>query len=60
MYNVAGQRVKHLVDEVQEVGQHVISWNGTDQEGRSAGSGVYLYRLVADAYEQTRRLVLLK
>ena len=60
VYNIAGQVVKHLVNEVQEAGPYQVAWKGRDEKGRVVGSGVYLYRFEADGFERTRRLVLLK
>ena len=59
-YNIAGQRVKRLVQTVQEGGYYQVSWQGRDEKGRPVGSGVYLYRLRAESFEQTRRLLVLK
>ena len=60
IYNVAGQRVKRRVRAVQEAGYYQVSWKGRDEKGRPVGSGVYLYRLRAGSFAQTRRLVVLK
>jgi hypothetical protein len=60
IYNVLGQRVKTLVDEVQIPGTHVVSWNGTDHFGRRVASGVYFYRLERGDDSETKKMVLLK
>ncbi len=60
VYNVLGQRVKTLVDEVQIPGTHVVSWNGTDRFGRRVASGVYFYRLKRGDDSETKKMVLLK
>ncbi len=41
IYNLRGQKVKSL--EAQ--GSDQLEWDGTDQEGRPAAAGLYLYRL---------------
>ena len=41
-------------------GVHSIVWNGLDNDGRPVGSGVYFYRLKAGAFEQSRRMTILK
>ena len=58
--NVAGQVVRRLVDQVQAAGQYRIFWDSRDDQGREVASGVYLYRLEAGPFRQTRRLVLLR
>ena len=60
IYNLLGQKVATIVDEVREAGTHVARWDGRDEEGREVATGVYLYRLTAGSYQRTRRLVLLR
>ena len=60
IYDILGRRVKILVDEKQMAGQHQVIWSGTDDGGRTVGSGVFFYRLFASDHMQTRRMVLLK
>jgi hypothetical protein len=43
-----------------EAGRYAISWDGRDELGRAAAAGVYIYRLEADLFSQTRRMTLLK
>ena len=50
VYDVLGRRVRTLYSgEILTAGHYRASWNGRDDEGRSAASGVYLYRLTAGA-----------
>jgi hypothetical protein len=60
IYNQLGQRVKTLVNKIQHVGTYQIEWDGKDGLGRLVSSGVYLYRLKAGAFVQTRKMVLLQ
>ena len=60
MYNLSGQLVKHLVDEVQPAGSYQVLWDGTNTAGEAVASGVYVYRLRAGGGQQARRLLLLK
>jgi FlgD Ig-like domain len=60
IYNVAGERVRTLVDENVVAGAHTKMWDGRDEVGQPVSSGVYFYRLVAAGFEQTRKMVLLK
>ena len=62
IYNIAGQRVRVLFDGRQAVqsGRHEAVWDGRDESGRKAASGIYLYRLEGAATVITRRMVLLK
>jgi hypothetical protein len=62
IYNVAGQLVKTLVDEVQNprISGYTILWNGKNNAGQQISSGVYFYRLVTKDFTKTRKMVLLK
>ncbi len=60
IYNILGQRVRTLVDDVKVAGYHRVEWDGTDMVGRKAATGIYLYRLVADNYAETKKMLLLK
>jgi len=58
--NLAGQRVATLASGHWEAGAHTLSWDGRDDGGREAASGLYMYRLQAGDQVETRRLLLLK
>ena len=60
VYNVAGQKVKTLVDGDISPGSYTINWNGRDKNGRRLAAGVYFYRMEAGKYISTRKLVLLR
>jgi len=60
IYDVKGARVKTLVDETMPAGEHSARWNGVDEQGRSAASGIYFVRMVAGSYSQVRKIVMLK
>ncbi|MBN1212567.1 MAG: VCBS repeat-containing protein [candidate division Zixibacteria bacterium] len=60
VYNVLGQPVKTLVDEMQSAGNYRAFWNGTDQNNRSVATGVYFYRLRAGDFTEAKKMVLLK
>jgi len=60
IYNLKGQHINRLVDENKIAGSHKAVWNGTDFNGNSAASGVYLYKMKTNNYEQTKRMILMK
>ena len=43
-----------------EVGATVFTWNGTDDNGHSVGSGIYFYRMMSGDYVSMRRMLLIK
>lgn len=60
IYNILGQEVRTLVNEKQSAGKHAARWNGDDNAGKAAASGVYLYALSVDGKTQTKRMLLIK
>ena len=62
VYNIRGQRVRTLLDGNREfgAGEHSVVWDGTDDSGRSLGSGVYFYRMQAGEDVSVRRMLLMK
>lgn len=60
VYNIQGRAVRTLVDRVQHAGTYEVVWDGRTDLGQRAGSGVYLYRLIAGEQVRTRKMTLLK
>ena len=60
IYNLLGQEVRTLVNEVQEPGRYTTTWDGRNDSGDEVPSGVYFYRLQAGEYMATRHMLLLK
>ena len=60
VYNIIGQEIIRLVDGVVPAGTYQVSWDGRDAFGRAMTSGVYLYRITADQYTATRKMLMVK
>ena len=60
VYNLLGQEVRQLVNDIKAAGFYRVSWNGQDALGRSVGSGIYFYRIKAGQFSQTKMMILLK
>ena len=60
IYDVAGRRVRILVDERMPAGRHSVMWDGRDQRGLGVSSGIYFYRLRAKGFGDSRKMLLLK
>ena len=59
IYNIKGQRVKTLINDHIEAGNHSVVWNGKDGKGADVSSGVYFYRLkTADGVQNGKMLLL--
>ncbi|MFH1688359.1 MAG: T9SS type A sorting domain-containing protein [bacterium] len=60
VYNVLGQEVATLIDEIRSVGPHSITWDGTDVSGHSIASGVYFYRLQGGSLTAVQKMIIVK
>jgi len=60
IYNILGAKVADLVNGVQEAGTFRATWDGRNQKGEAVASGLYIYRLKAGSFLETRKMVLLK
>jgi hypothetical protein len=58
VYSLDGRKVADLLQRSLSAGSHRISWNGCDDRGRAVSSGVYIYRLQAGDFVDTRRMSL--
>jgi len=60
IFNLAGQLVRTIVDEDFGPGVYLRRWNGRNQDGRPAASGVYFYRLQIGQQIMNGRIQMLK
>jgi hypothetical protein len=60
IYNILGQNVRGLINQEMPAGDYKVVWDGKDNSGKSVSTGIYLYRLNAGEFAQTRKMVLLK
>ena len=60
IYNLAGQRLTTLLHGTRSAGTHTVHWDSRDDHSLDLASGAYLYRLRADEWQETRRLVLVR
>ena len=55
VFDILGQEVATLVNEYKSVGSHKVQWRANTMP-----SGVYYYRLEADGFSKTHKMVLMK
>jgi hypothetical protein len=67
VYSILGQEVRTLVDGVQGASYYRVTWNGRDNGGMQVSSGVYFFRIQANAtdgkaelFTQVKKMVLMK
>lgn len=60
IYNALGQKVRTLVNEKRGPGVYTVVWDGKNANGSQVGSGIYIARLKAGTFVQSRKMMFLK
>ncbi len=60
IYNLMGQKVRTLVDAKMNSGSYTITWDGRDELGGIAPSGIYFYELHSGSYSSIQKMVMTK
>ena len=60
VYDALGRKVRTLIDEDLRASFYTVQWDGRNDGGRMAASGVYFYRLQAGRHVQAKKMLLLR
>jgi endoglucanase len=60
IYNMAGQKIRTLIDAEVAAGWHALAWDGRDETGQHAASGVYFYQLLTSDFLAAGKMTLLR
>ncbi len=60
VYSLLGRRVRSLLQGRRDAGTHQVAWDGTDEQGRAAPSGIYLARVETEDGVEVGKMVLAK
>lgn len=60
IYNILGQEVRMLYNQKLLAGSYSVEWDGRNAHGIPLPSGIYIYRLRTEGFDQAKRMVLLK
>ncbi len=67
LYNALGEEIRTLVDDIRSAGFTAVEWDGRNSNGESVASGVYFYRIQANAlgnpehsFTSLRKMILMK
>lgn len=60
IYNLSGQCVAVIKNDIEDAGYHRVTWEGTNGWGSVVASGIYIYRIVADDFYAYRKMIVLK
>lgn len=59
IFNIAGERIRTLLDQEKMAGTFEVIWDGKDTLGRGISNGIYLYKLKVGEEVETRKMVFL-
>ncbi|MAT39243.1 MAG: hypothetical protein CL946_06540 [Ectothiorhodospiraceae bacterium] len=60
VYDLLGNHVKTVVDDVQKPGVYQVVWDATNESGEVVPTGNYILKMVAGDFTQTRKMTLVK
>ncbi len=60
IYNVLGQHIANLVNDHKNVGVYNVIWNGMEDSGSQAASGLYILKLTTEQDVVTNKITLLR
>ncbi len=58
IYNLMGQELIRLVDEVKDTGIYSVEWDGRNSEEVYLPSGIYIYQIKAGEFTESKKLIL--
>ena len=60
IYDMMGEVVKTLIEEHQNHGYKSVQWDATNNQGEPVSAGVYLYKIQAGNFTDTKKMIFLK
>ncbi len=60
IFDLAGRRLRTLVDGERPAGAQTAAWDGRDEQGRAAAAGMYFVRLTTPAAAYLHKITLVK
>jgi flagellar hook assembly protein FlgD len=60
IYDLLGRKVRTLTKVQFSAGSHEIEWNGLDDNGKSVGSGIYIFVLSDGALSISKKMIKLE
>ena len=60
IYNSLGHEIRTLVSRNHDAGRYAARWNGKDNLGADVTSGIYIYRLETNKFNESRKMLLVK
>ena len=59
IYDLLGQEIKNIT-ATYPAGQHIVEWNGDNEQGEPVSSGLYLLRLSSGEHREEEKVILIR
>ena len=59
IYDLKGNKIKTLVEQILNPGAHSFSWDGMDFNNHKISSGIYFYNIKIKGLNQAKKMILL-
>lgn len=60
IFNILGQEVATLVDDVRNAGAYRILWDGKNAAGLTVASGIYVYQIKTANFQDAKKMMLIR
>lgn len=60
IFDLAGRKIRTVLDDVLPAQVHQVSWSGEDDNGRTVAAGVYFYKVSSGLHQSVGRMALVK
>lgn len=60
IFDALGQHVRQLVNANQAAAYHLVVWDGRDDAGNVAPTGLYFYRLDSEKFSAMKKMIMMK
>jgi hypothetical protein len=60
IYDMLGREIRTLIDDIRPEGFHQVVWDARNDLGTAVASGIYVYRISADEFTESKRMVLIR
>lgn len=58
--DIQGQEIKTLVKGFEASGTKTVKWDGLNNNGQQAGSGIYFYKIEAGSFSSSKKMLLVR
>ncbi len=60
VYDMLGREVNVLVNDYLQPNKYSIVWNGLNMDGQQVASGIYYYKMIANSFVDTKKMLFVK